>query len=55
MSSHLVLNGGGLAGRFWRGVGLVVLTLAGEHICAMSRFDRCVLPWFGLPEALPRP
>lgn len=37
------------------GVGLVVLTLAGEHICAMSRFDRCVLPWFGLPEALPRP
>ena len=28
MSSQLVLNGGGLAGRFWRGVGLVVLLLA---------------------------
>lgn len=28
MSNQLILNGGGLAGRFWRGVGLVVLLLA---------------------------
>ncbi len=35
------------------GVGLFVLTLAGERICAMTRFDNSVLPWFGLPRSLP--
>ena len=36
------------------GVGLYVLTLAGERICAMTRFENSVLPWFGLPRSLPR-
>jgi RNA polymerase sigma-70 factor (ECF subfamily) len=35
------------------GVGLVVLTLSGDRICAMTRFDNSVLPWFGLPRSLP--
>ena len=35
------------------GVGLVVLTLDGERISAMSRFDGSLLPWFGLPASLP--
>jgi len=35
------------------GVGFVVLTLAGERISAMSRFDKSVLSWFGLPPSLP--
>ena len=30
-----------------------VLTLAGDRICAMTRFDNSVLPWFGLPRSLP--
>jgi RNA polymerase sigma-70 factor (ECF subfamily) len=34
--------------------GFYVLTLAGERICAMTRFDTSVLPWFGLPRSLPR-
>ena len=33
--------------------GLYVLTLAGDRICAMTRFDSSVLPWFGLPRSLP--
>jgi RNA polymerase sigma-70 factor (TIGR02960 family) len=36
-----------------QGVGLFVLTLAGDQICAMTRFDNSVLPWFGLPRSLP--
>jgi RNA polymerase sigma-70 factor (TIGR02960 family) len=36
------------------GIGLYVLTLTGDRICAMTRFDSSVLPWFGLPRALPR-
>ena len=36
------------------GVGLYVLTLAGDRICAMTRFDNNVLPWFGLPRSLPK-
>jgi len=36
-----------------RGMGLFVLTLTGDRICAMSRFDDSVLPWFGLPRSLP--
>jgi RNA polymerase sigma-70 factor (TIGR02960 family) len=35
------------------GVGLFVLTLAGDRISAMTRFDKSVLPWFGLPRSLP--
>jgi RNA polymerase sigma-70 factor (ECF subfamily) len=35
------------------GVGLYVLTLAGDRICAMTRFEPSVLPWFGLPRSLP--
>jgi RNA polymerase sigma-70 factor (ECF subfamily) len=35
------------------GVGLVVLTLAGDRISAMVRFDQTVLPSFALPESLP--
>jgi RNA polymerase sigma-70 factor (TIGR02960 family) len=33
--------------------GLVVLTLAGDRIAAMTRFDNTVLPLFGLPRTLP--
>jgi RNA polymerase sigma-70 factor (TIGR02960 family) len=35
------------------GVGLFVLALTGERICAMTRFENSVLPWFGLPRSLP--
>jgi RNA polymerase sigma-70 factor (TIGR02960 family) len=35
------------------GVGLYVLTLTGDRICAMTRFENSVLPWFGLPRSLP--
>jgi RNA polymerase sigma-70 factor (ECF subfamily) len=35
------------------GVGLYVLSLTGNRICAMTRFDNSVLPWFGLPRSLP--
>jgi RNA polymerase sigma-70 factor (TIGR02960 family) len=35
------------------GVGLFVLTLAGDDIRAMTRFENTVLPWFGLPRSLP--
>jgi RNA polymerase sigma-70 factor (ECF subfamily) len=35
------------------GTGLYVLTLADDRICAMTRFDNSVLPWFGLPRSLP--
>jgi len=37
------------------GTGLFVLTLAGDQICAMTRFENSVLPWFGLPRSLPSP
>jgi RNA polymerase sigma-70 factor (ECF subfamily) len=30
-----------------------VLTLAGDRICAMTRFEASVLTWFGLPRSLP--
>jgi RNA polymerase sigma-70 factor (ECF subfamily) len=36
------------------GTGLLVLTLAGDRICAMTRFENGVLPWFGLPRSLRR-
>ena len=35
------------------GVSLFVLTLSGDHICAMTRFENSVLPSFGLPRSLP--
>jgi RNA polymerase sigma-70 factor (ECF subfamily) len=37
------------------GVGLFVLTLTGDRICAMTRFENSVLPWFGLPRSLTSP
>jgi RNA polymerase sigma-70 factor (ECF subfamily) len=37
------------------GIGLYVLTLTGERICAMTRFENSVLPPFGLPRSLPSP
>ena len=33
--------------------GLLVLTLTGDSICAMTGFDTSVLPQFGLPRTLP--
>ena len=36
------------------GIGLYVLALAGDRICAMTRFRTSVLPYFGLPQSLPR-
>ncbi|WP_457323073.1 sigma-70 family RNA polymerase sigma factor [Roseateles sp. P5_E11] len=35
------------------GAGLFVMTLAGERICALTRFESSVLPWFDLPRSLP--
>jgi RNA polymerase sigma-70 factor (TIGR02960 family) len=35
------------------GTGLAVLTLTGDRICAVTRFERSVLPWFGLAPSLP--
>ncbi|HEY4453069.1 MAG TPA: RNA polymerase subunit sigma-70 [Pseudonocardiaceae bacterium] len=34
------------------GAGLYVLTLAGERISGMARFENTVFPWFGLPRSL---
>jgi RNA polymerase sigma-70 factor (TIGR02960 family) len=36
------------------GTGLFVLGFRGNGICAMTRFDRGVLSWFGLPRSLAR-
>ena len=33
--------------------GMVVLTLAGDRICALTRFDSAALGWFGFPRTLP--
>ena len=35
------------------GTGLLVLTLAGDRISSVTRFDTSVLPFFGLPRSLP--
>ena len=35
------------------GTGLLVLTLTGDRISAITRFDNSVLAWFGLPQSLP--
>ncbi len=39
--------------RVCHALGLLVLTLSGSRICAMTRFDNGVLPRFGLPRTLP--
>ena len=36
-----------------QGTGLFVLTLAGDRICAMTRFESTLLAWFGLPDSVP--
>src|SRR5262249_60949238 len=36
-----------------QGVGVYVLALTGNRICAMTRFENSLLPRFGLPESLP--
>jgi RNA polymerase sigma-70 factor (TIGR02960 family) len=41
-----------LRGPSRRGIGLDVLTLAGDRICAITHFDETVLPSFGLPRSL---
>jgi len=41
------------AGGIRHGTGLFVLTLTGDQICAMTRFDSSVFRWFGLPRSLP--
>ncbi len=33
--------------------GLFAITLAGDHVCSLSRFESDVFAWFGLPSALP--
>jgi RNA polymerase sigma-70 factor (TIGR02960 family) len=43
----------GPTGGIRHGAGLLVLTLTGDRICAMTRFDNNVLPSFGLPPSLP--
>jgi len=35
------------------GTGLFVLTLSGNRVTAMTRFENSVYPWFGLPHSLP--
>jgi RNA polymerase sigma-70 factor (ECF subfamily) len=40
-------------GSIRHGTGLYVLTLSGDRICALTRFENSVLPWFGLPRSLP--
>jgi hypothetical protein len=35
------------------GIGLYVLTLSGDRICGLTRFENSVMPWFGLPRSLP--
>ena len=36
-----------------QGIGLYVLTLTGDRISTMTRFENSVLPSFGLPRSLP--
>ena len=33
--------------------GLIVLTLAGDQVSTITRFDASVLPRFGMPRSLP--
>jgi len=41
-------------GEVGRATGLLVLTLSGRRISALTHFDNSVLPRFGLPRVLPR-
>jgi RNA polymerase sigma-70 factor (ECF subfamily) len=41
-------------GEVGRATGLLVLTLSGGRISALTHFDNSVLPRFGLPRMLPR-
>ena len=41
--------GGGVS----HAMGLLVFTVTGDRICAVTRFDNSVLPRFGLPRSLP--
>jgi RNA polymerase sigma-70 factor (ECF subfamily) len=40
-------------GQVMHAVGLMVLTLAGDRVSAITRFDNSVLTYFGLPRTLP--
>jgi RNA polymerase sigma-70 factor (ECF subfamily) len=40
-------------GQVMHAVGLLVLTLAGDRVSAVTRFDNSVLTYFGLPRTLP--
>ena len=37
------------------GAGLFVLTLSGDRISALTRFEASLLPWFGLPPSIQAP
>jgi hypothetical protein len=39
-------------GSIRRASGLLVLSVSGDRICGLTRFDNDVLPWFGLPRML---
>jgi RNA polymerase sigma-70 factor (ECF subfamily) len=39
--------------RIFHAIGVLVLTLAGSKISAITQFDNSVLPSFGLPRTLP--
>jgi RNA polymerase sigma-70 factor (ECF subfamily) len=39
--------------RVWHAAGLIVLTLTGSKVSAMTGFDTSTLPYFGLPRTLP--
>jgi RNA polymerase sigma-70 factor (ECF subfamily) len=41
------------AGGIRPGTGFIVLTLTGDRIGGMTRFDNSVLHWFGLPQSFP--
>jgi RNA polymerase sigma-70 factor (ECF subfamily) len=47
--AYLRTAGGGIR----HGAGLLVVTVTGERISGLTRFDNSVLPWFGLPRSLP--
>jgi hypothetical protein len=47
--AYLCAPSGGIS----HGTGLFVLTLTGDRICALARFENSVLPWFELPRSLP--
>ena len=40
-------------GRVFHAMGVLVVTLTGDQISAITRFDKSVLPRFGLPRKLP--